>query len=327
MNRRPWLALLVLVIATAAAGIFSLATYRSMSLLDTARSLDRPDVGQVRAWMSVRYVAGLYKVAEHDLAQRLAIAPARVSVPFREIIKDTGETRVAVMRRVQIALDALLPPESRVVTVVPAPSDADESATEAAFASWILSYGYPVMALSLILGAIGVPLPSSFTVILVGSLAAHGEVRLDSALLAATLASVIGDGLGYLLGLRLGEPLIRRHGRWLGITNARQAQASRWLQAWGGLTIILSRSLVSFLSSAVNLLSGSIGYRPGHFLFFSLIGRLIWSAGYLGMGYLAAIGINSGSGMMGNLSGLLLSLLLASYAITVLLRQWRGLAN
>lgn len=327
MNSRPWLAMLVLALAVTAASAFSLMTYRSVTLLDNARSLDRPDVGQVRAWMSVRYVADLYRVGEEELARRMAIAPSRAAVPFREIIKDTGETRVAVLHRLQLALDAMLPPPTGVPSTPPTQSDTDESATEAAFASWILSYGYPVMALSLVLGAIGVPLPSSFTVILVGSLAAHGDVRLDSALLAATGASVIGDGLGYLLGLRLGEPLIRRHGKWLGITNARQAQASRWLHAWGGLTIILSRSLVSFLSSAVNLLSGSIRYRPGHFLFFSLIGRLIWSAGYLAMGYLAAIGITSGSGMMGHLTGLLLSLLLASYAVTVLLRHWRAPAR
>jgi membrane protein DedA with SNARE-associated domain len=73
---------------------------------------------------------------------------------------------------------------------------------------------------------------------------------------AAVVFSVLGDLAGYGLGRVLGREFFERRGRWLGLTPALRAKVEIFFQKWGILTVVLSRSLLSFKSSAVNLLAG-----------------------------------------------------------------------
>jgi membrane protein DedA with SNARE-associated domain len=72
--------------------------------------------------------------------------------------------------------------------------------------------------------------------------------------------------------------------------------------------VVLSRSLLSFKSSAVNLLAGASRYRLSLFLPFAIVGRLIWSAAYLGLGYGFGFAIEAAADFTSSLSGLLVSL-------------------
>ena len=81
---------------------------------------------------------------------------------------------------------------------------------------------------------------------------------------------------GYGLGRMLGREFFERRGRWLGLTPAVRARIEMFFENWGILTVVLSRSLLSFKSSAVNLLAGASRYRLRLFLPFAIVGRLIW---------------------------------------------------
>jgi membrane protein DedA with SNARE-associated domain len=119
---------------------------------------------------------------------------------------------------------------------------------------------------------------------------------------------VLGDIAGYGLGRLLGREFLERRGRWLGFTSVRRARVEMLFQQWGVLCVLLSRSLISFLSSAVNLLAGAGRYQLRVFLPFAIMGRLIWSLAYLGIGNSFGIVIDASADFVSNLSALLASL-------------------
>jgi membrane protein DedA with SNARE-associated domain len=74
------------------------------------------------------------------------------------------------------------------------------------------------------------------------------------------------------------------------------------------VTILLTRTLISHPSSIVSLLAGLHRYRIHAFLTFDLVGRVIWMAAYMGLGYLLAGSLDAATDFLKNVSGLLLSL-------------------
>jgi membrane protein DedA with SNARE-associated domain len=73
------------------------------------------------------------------------------------------------------------------------------------------------------------------------------------------------------------------------------------------LSVLLSRSLVSFLSSAVNVVAGASRYRLAWFVAFAIAGRIVWTSAYLGLGYGASGGLDDAAGFLKNLSGFLIA--------------------
>ena len=119
---------------------------------------------------------------------------------------------------------------------------------------------------------------------------------------------MLGDLAGYSLGRMLGREFFERRGRWFGFTPARRARVELLFHRWGVLSVLLSRSLLSFLSSAVNLLAGAGRYRLRFFFPAAILGRLIWTSAYLGLGYTFGAAIEAAAEFPSSLSGLFVSL-------------------
>ncbi len=169
-------------------------------------------------------------------------------------------------------------------------------------------YGYPALALTLLLGAIGLPLPIGIATVLAGSLVALGTLRWEWAGLIAIVASFAGDMIAYAIGRAVNHNFLARYGRWVGYSPQRRDSIAVLLQRWGGITVIISRTLTSSLSSVVSIFAGVSRYRLSHFVGFALIGRLIWTSAYLGLGCSIGGNIDAASQSLGNLSGLLIAL-------------------
>jgi membrane protein DedA with SNARE-associated domain len=133
-------------------------------------------------------------------------------------------------------------------------------------------------------------------------------LRWDWAGLIAVAASFAGDMIAYGIGRAVSDSLLARHGRWIGYNPQRGDNIKGLLQRWGGITVIVSRTLTSSLSSVVSIFAGVSRYRFSHFLGFALFGRLIWTSAYLGLGYGIGGNIDAASQFLANLSGLLIAL-------------------
>ena len=137
-------------------------------------------------------------------------------------------------------------------------------------------------------------------------MAALGHLNWIWTALIAVAASVAGDLVAYAIGRSVDESFLIRRGRWLGYTAEHKEMVQSLFRRWGGVTVILTRTLVSHLSSVVSLLAGVGGYGLALFIAFSLAGRMIWTSAYLGLGYGIGNNLDAASDFLGNLSGLLL---------------------
>ncbi len=73
-------------------------------------------------------------------------------------------------------------------------------------------YSYPVLGLTLLLGAIGLPVPTGLATAVAGSLAARGSLSWAWAAALGVIASVLGDAVGYGLGRVLGRRFLVSEG-------------------------------------------------------------------------------------------------------------------
>jgi membrane protein DedA with SNARE-associated domain len=119
--------------------------------------------------------------------------------------------------------------------------------------SGMLTYGYSILAITLLLGAVGLPVPASLVATIAGTLVADGDLSAVPTLLVALFACVAGDLVGYSIGRLGGDQFARRHGRWVGMGAKRLLQAETLYLRWAGPTLLLSRSLLAIVAPAVNL--------------------------------------------------------------------------
>jgi membrane protein DedA with SNARE-associated domain len=62
----------------------------------------------------------------------------------------------------------------------------------------------------------GVPLPGETILVAAALLAATtAQITIVVVVLAAATGAIVGDGLGYMVGRRLGSPFLRRYGRYI----------------------------------------------------------------------------------------------------------------
>lgn len=294
------------VVTTLPTVMFGLRAYRSFLLLRSAYEVGAPAVSSVRGWMTLRYVAGTYHVPERGLIQRLGLPPETDSdTSLRSLAEQEGLSPFEYVQRVQQAI----------VDVVPARTSEPRGEST----GWLgaigeellvalLLYSYPALGLILLLGALGLPFPTGLSTAVAGSLAAQGRLSWLWAGTVAVTASVLGDAAGYGLGHVLGREFLERRGRWLGYTPARRAHIELLFNRWGVLTVLLSRTLVSHVSGVVNLAAGMSRYRLFAFLPFAILGRLLWTSGYLGLGYGVGGDLEAATDFLKNLTGFLVSL-------------------
>jgi membrane protein DedA with SNARE-associated domain len=137
-------------------------------------------------------------------------------------------------------------------------------------------YGLPVLFTMVMLGSAGLPIPGFILVIAAGALVEQGQMNLWAVLGLTFAAAVVGDSLGYLIGLRGGRPLAYRLAGKFGRENTLR-RAEGWAMHWGGLGIFLSRWLITTLGAALNLISGMTAYPFRRFLLFDIPGQIIWT--------------------------------------------------
>jgi len=309
LSRLDWIrrvAVAVLIAATLSSALLGVRSYRSFLLLRSAHDAGAPMTSSVRPWMTIDYIAAAYRVPEAALVERLELAPGTdPKTSLRSLAQQQGVSLLEYVERVQRAIASIAPN-------LKSGGAGKESnwlaATGDAFLAAVLTYGYPALGLTIFLGSFGLPLPHGIAVTVAGSLAAQGRIDWMWAGLATVIASVLGDIVGYGLGRLLDRGVLERRGRWLGYTRERALRASRLFEQWGAWTVLITRTFVSYLGPAVNVLAGAAGYPLTAFLALTVLGRLLWTSAYLGLGYAVGSDPEAATGFLANLSGLLVSL-------------------
>jgi len=174
----------------------------------------------------------------------------------------------------------------------------------------VINFGAPLLGLILFLGALGVPLGTSLVVIAAGAFSQQGILNWPNAILIGLVGAVIGDVLSYSIGYYAKGWTQKRFGNspiWI--------NASESFQKRAGLAIFLTRWLITAVAIPTNLIAGESGYKFSHFLFYDIIGELIWILLYGGLGYLFGSQWELVYDFMSNFGGLALGLVIFGFGI------------
>jgi membrane-associated protein len=309
------IAVAFVIAATLSSAFLGLRTYRSFLLLRSAYDAGAPMTSSIRPWMTLEYIAATYQVPESTLVERLELAPRTdPNTSLSSLAQQQGTSRLEYVQRAQRAVAGIAP---SLESSSPGRESSWLGAIGDAALAAVLKFGYVALGLIVFLGSVGLPLPTGIATTVAGSLAAQGRIDWVWAGVATVVASVLGDILGYGLGRLVDRGVLERRGRWLGYTRERALRVKRLFGRWASLTVLVTRTFVSHLSPAVNLLAGAAGYRLTAFVALTALGRLMWTSAYLGLGYAVGSDPEAATGFLANLSGLLVSLavLAASWAI------------
>ena len=143
----------------------------------------------------------------------------------------------------------------------------------------ILSNGAPLLGLLLLLGAMGMPVPTTLLVMASGAFIRQGILELDSVLIGLCCV-VAGDSLSYAMG-RLGHGQLERRFH----ANRGWQRATQTFQSSGDTAIYLTRWLFPGIAIPTNLLAGGSGYRYNRFLTITSLGEITWIVVFGGLGY------------------------------------------
>ena len=144
-------------------------------------------------------------------------------------------------------------------------------------------WGYALIFLFMAIESSFIPFPSEVVMIPAGFLAARGELTLhapvaDLALACATglLGSLAGAYFNYYLSAKLGEPFLRRYGKWFFLKPEALDRACEVFNRYGALTTFVCR-LIPVIRQLISIPAGLARMPPGTFTFFTSLGAGIWT--------------------------------------------------
>jgi membrane protein DedA with SNARE-associated domain len=188
----------------------------------------------------------------------------------------------------------------------------------------ITSLGSFGIAVLMLLENLFPPIPSEAVLPLAGFLVGRGEVGFVPALVASTLGSLAGALLLYALGKHGGRPLVERHGRKLGVSEADLDRAEGWFDRYGSAVVLLAR-MVPIARSIVSIPAGVVEMPLGRFTLLSTVGSGLWNALLIGAGWFLGSNWSLVSDLVGQVSNvLLIALVVATVSLAIWWRRRKG---
>ncbi len=149
----------------------------------------------------------------------------------------------------------------------------------------LVDYGYAIVFVAIMIESMGVPFPGE-TMLLIASAytASTGELSIFGVIGAAAGGAMTGDSLGYWIGREGGRRLIRRYGKFVGLTDDRYQRAQHYLKRHGGKAVFFGR-FVSIARTWIAVLVGAHRLNYLQFLMYNVLGGLVWATVYGVLGY------------------------------------------
>ena len=188
-----------------------------------------------------------------------------------------------------------------------------------ALISLIPIYGPWIIFGIVALESAGVPLPGETILVAAALLAATtGQISIVVVVLAAAAGAIVGDGIGYMVGRRLGLPLIRRYGRYIRVDENRLLIGRYLFSRYGNVVVFFGR-FVAVLGMFAALLAGANSTPAGRCFFFNVTGGVCWAC-LFGIGAYA-VGAEIYT-ISGTLSVISLGLFIATrFALSIFIRR------
>ncbi len=125
-----------------------------------------------------------------------------------------------------------------------------------------------------------IPLPSEVTMPFAGFLVSQGALSFWLVVLAGGVGNLVGSLAAYYVGLRLEDRLlrsfIRRHGKWVLMSEHDYEQAEVWFRRHGEIVVFVSR-LLPIVRTFISLPAGVARMNVWRFSIYTVVGSVLWS--------------------------------------------------
>ena len=151
-------------------------------------------------------------------------------------------------------------------------------------ADTILALGYPGIVVLMAIESSVLPLPSELVMPPAGFLAARGQMNGVLAVAAGTLGSVIGALVNYGLALFVGEPLLRRYGKYVLVSGRSLDRSEAFFRRHGEISTLIGR-LLPVVRHLISIPAGVSRMSLQRFVLFTALGAGVWCAVLTYLGY------------------------------------------
>ncbi len=145
-------------------------------------------------------------------------------------------------------------------------------------------YGAAIIFLVALVEGIGVPLPAETVLVSGAAFSAAGRLEIGWVVAAAVLGGALGSAIGYWIGLRGGEPFVRRFGARLRLGTEVLPRTRAFFDRYGPAAIVGCR-FVAVLRSYVGLMAGVAHMPFRRFMAYNALGAVVWAGVFSGLGY------------------------------------------
>ncbi len=164
---------------------------------------------------------------------------------------------------------------------------------------------------------IGLILPGSILVAFFGLLSAQGYLNIVNLIWFGAAGAILGDGIGYYLGTK-GVGFFSHENKILKLSHLEKAE--EFFQKHGNKSVLLGR-FIGLLRPIVPFVAGLSKMDKKTFLFWNVIGGILWSATFLLMGYFFGSALPAVEKWSTGAGILLFSLLVLIIIIPIILRR------
>ncbi len=174
--------------------------------------------------------------------------------------------------------------------------------------SALTTYGITAIFIAVLISSVGIPLPTSFLLLVAGSFIEQGDLQFWPVIIAAILAAALGDHIGYGLGKYGGRTVVAKISKRLNADKLLQ-RAEDTSRKWGGISVFFSRWLITAVGPYINLTSGLTHFRLPLFSLCVILGEALWVVLYVKVGQTFSTRLSEISDALGDFTYLLLGLL------------------
>ncbi len=149
---------------------------------------------------------------------------------------------------------------------------------------FLLHHGYVVLLVWVFAEQLGLPVPSLPILLAAGALAGTGRFNFAGSIFLSVFAALLADsmwyGLGRIRGIKVLQLLCK-----ISLEPDSCVRRTEGLFAKQGARSLVFAKFVPGLGSVAPPLAGIFHMRPERFLLFDVLGALLWSSVYIGLGY------------------------------------------
>ena len=136
-------------------------------------------------------------------------------------------------------------------------------------------WGYLAVAGFIGVESFGMPAPGQTIMVAAAIYAGAGRLNIVGVAAVAFVAAVMGDNIGYWIGVRGGRKLVHRFGKYIFLTPERLAKAERFFQRRGNRIVLVAR-FIDGIRQFNGVIAGITAMPWRTFLIYNAIGAALW---------------------------------------------------